>query len=258
MSSVLTAVLLGSVASTTLNDGWYAYHGNPAAVDGKHPTIQMVSEAVTVIVGDESSDVVTDFVFHNSGAATTVRMGFPDGGANDDANEARHTKSGVMTDFRSTVDGRPVKTRFVSDRAIQKRLEYPRWQVKDVPFARGQTRKIRNTYGVSHGADAATGTPVLSVVSYIVSTGRTWKGTIKSATFSFTFTKKALPIMPRFLIERDFDDVDRLRSFWTENRDAVLYRGPGSVRKDGRTITFSVKDFVPRTDIFLKFRPRFS
>jgi hypothetical protein len=117
------------------------------------------------------------FRFRNDGPATKVLMAFPEngylgGGATDkDLPKARRSNFGY---FRTAVDGSPFQARLVKGMPEADGLGYAHWWVKEVPFAKGQTRTIVNEYQGGY----AWGPPWSNVTgfSYVLRTGASWKG----------------------------------------------------------------------------------
>ena len=73
------AALALIVQAARADDGGISFGGSPHLLKG-HATVAMKSEVVKMDVHDKVIKVDCRFLFHNSGPACTVRMGFPDEG----------------------------------------------------------------------------------------------------------------------------------------------------------------------------------
>ena len=149
---------------------------------GEHKTIRMVREQIEMRVG--TNDYVTDahFVFHNSGAATTVRMGFPEG-AGGDSDFAEIKKKTSFKEFETWVDGRRIKATRLLSKAQEEIFEFDAYWVKSVRFARGQTRHVRVRYRSELGS-----TSDQSQYMFYDFTGGNWKGKVDESTLRIVFT----------------------------------------------------------------------
>jgi hypothetical protein len=148
---------------------------------GEHKTIRMMREQIVMTIG--RNDYVTDarFVFHNDGAATTVKMGFPEG-ADGDSDFTSLKRKTAFKEFQTWVDGREIKaTRMVAD-ANEEDFSLDVFWVKTVHFARGQTRQVRVRYrsdiGISTDGDFV----------FYDFTGGNWKGKVAQSTLRVKFT----------------------------------------------------------------------
>ncbi len=198
-----------------------------------HPSVRMVSETVKVRLSDKAARVHCEFTFKNEGKQCAVKMGFPEQSA-----ASGEGGLGILYGFRSWVDGKPVKCTYKRGKE-QSAHEYESsrdsWYVKDVPFEAGQTRKVVDEY--SSGLDVSANSMQTSYeipwsFTYVLRTGRNWKGTIGKATIIL--------------------DVSRVDEVHYE-----IVRSPaGSVRaKD--TLTWTFTDFEPTEDISIDLVPRF-
>jgi len=133
----------------------------------------MVRERIDIHMGQRK--VNAEFLFQNTAnAPTRVLMGFPEEGGGD-IEVPGPNRSTWFKSFRSWVDGEPV--------AVQRRpsegddMFYKQWWTKEVTFAARQERTVRNEYVTTLGG-SATG---ISWLTYVLSTGRPWQGTIGEA-----------------------------------------------------------------------------
>ncbi|MCX5772313.1 MAG: YARHG domain-containing protein, partial [Candidatus Hydrogenedentes bacterium] len=140
-----------------------------------HPTVVMESAKINVHLASER--VECNYVLHNTGKETDVLVGFPErswgGGAG----------SKGFKDFRSYVDGQEVP---VEPRPALTNLGggFERFWVKEVHFAGGQTRAVRNTYFGGRGTGGAGDEWFV----YDVSTAASWKGRIGDILVSVDLT----------------------------------------------------------------------
>ncbi len=146
--------------------------GTVSALDTTTP-VRMVRERIDIHMGQRK--VNAEFLFQNTAnAPTRVLMGFPEEGGGD-IEVPGPNRSTWFKSFRSWVDGEPV--------AVQRRpsegddMFYKQWWTKEVTFAARQERTVRNEYVTTLGG-SATG---ISWLTYVLSTGRPWQGTIGEA-----------------------------------------------------------------------------
>jgi hypothetical protein len=256
--SLLGLLLLSLAMPALANDGWVGYGGAPRLMKEGHPTIRMVSEEVWVTVRKERVVVQCDFVFRNEGAATKVRIGFPDY----DTDTHIDPKTGPRTTFnwfQAFVDGRRVKTKLELDK------DELGWQVKEVAFGRNQVRKLRNRYEVPTGGMNLKSHPddtydLVNRFSYVLHTGSSWKGTIgRSDVYVFFAHDAPLPPGPLRLVTDApafSDDGEAEAQFWKSNRNGVAARGPSNpVLVGPRTLRFTRKNWRPTKDddLYLTF-----
>lgn len=142
----LAGVLGGGAARA--DDGGITYGGAPRLLAG-HPSVSMQSEVVRMKVGRKRVRVTCDFVFHNSGRAGRVRMGFPDRGEGDGdpgRSDPKEAPKGTFLSYASWVDGKGVPTRIVRSSDSSQV-----WHAKTVSFAAGATRRVRDVYTLEAG-----------------------------------------------------------------------------------------------------------
>lgn len=196
----------------------------------EHSSVRMVSERVDVKItrGIEQWEVPTAkvrcvFYFRNEGPATTVKMGFPE----DSYADAVDTRSmtSKLEHFQSWVDGKRIGTRLLLDKKNHGQT-FGAWHVKDVPFARGQTRKIVDTYTGGIGAEVG-GTVWFE---YTLQSGASWKGSIGEAVIRV--------------------DASALRSRYGASAS------PGGYVERGGIFTWTLRNLEPTKDIDVSFSPR--
>lgn len=198
----------------------------------EHPSVRLVKERVTVRLGTETATVRCEFHLKNEGKACEVKMGFPehawaygDGGTN-----LR------MSEFRSRVDGRLVKMKYQVSPKPPKRfrdeeMSYEAWYTKIVKFPAGQTRVVVDTYKCEIGGWGDVSGEYFLLFSYILQTGRSWKGKIGDAVISVD-----APAYPR----RHFD----------------VTGSPAGYEQRRTALVWTLRDFEPKADIEVKIKPR--
>ena len=158
-------------APARADDGAIEAVGGAVQAMRSHKTIAMESEFVHARVSPDSVRVECLFVLHNRGPATRVTIGFPCRSSGADVDHATPFRW-----FRSYVDGAPVQVRELPDSTLQSYGDFGSWWVKEVAFASGQTRTLRETYvaepGMSYPNDHS--------FEYVLETGATWAGPIGS------------------------------------------------------------------------------
>ncbi|HZH97639.1 MAG TPA: hypothetical protein VEX38_01595 [Fimbriimonadaceae bacterium] len=185
----------------------------------------MLAESINIRLKDRKAAVEVLFTFKNHGKATRVTMGFPEEGS------AGGNRS--MKGFRSWIDGVPAKVK--RRRLTPTRGEEASWKavyLKEVPFRRGQTRRVRVTYTGIYGGDV-TGRAMLE---YVLRTGKTWKGPIGQCRITVDWTQLKKYAAP----ELDVPDVDPK---W---------------RQIGRTRSQTlIRNLRPQTDLIINLVPGF-
>lgn len=257
----MIAFLALSILAT--NDGGLSYGGTPKLMSS-HPGVRMSKEVIRINVHEEIVTADCEFWFSNTGKACEVRMGFPDRGegANDPDEELapEDLKAApprtTMSSFRSWIDGKRVYTKLERGEGSG---QY--WHTKFVKFPAGRTVRVRDLYtqsvsgGMISGEDF-TKTGYLRQVSYILETGRSWKGTIGSTDVRITFSDKDLVRPFRLVEEGTLVDPKSFNFKRMPRRSEVVWRGPARPTVTGSTIRFVKKNWKPRSakdDISLGF-----
>jgi hypothetical protein len=169
--AALVVAVLACVSAGSADDTAVYGVGGALRPMQEHPSIAMEEMLVEARVTPETSTVDCRFVFRNTGAATTVKMGFPESG------NANAGPGAGFTSFETWVDEASVPT------AIEGYLEEPqagtwhRWRVKSVHFAAGEVRRVRVRYSARTTQDTMEGRRF----EYNVGTGGSWKGPIGEA-----------------------------------------------------------------------------
>jgi hypothetical protein len=184
--------------------------------------VEMESEEISIDLEQSTAECV--FVFHNTGKARTVLMGFP--GKLDKSRGSELTPEANLSlhDFKTYVKGKSLPVR--KEKEVKGSLDLPfyeEWFTFEVPFKAGERITVRNTYSftpshVSTG-DVFTG--------YVLQTGSTWKGTIGNARVIF----KLGSIKP-----------------WE-----IVALGPGGYRFEGNGILWEGRDIEPSYDLSLTY-----
>lgn len=170
--SIILVLLIGSTvwANDTAVQG---ASGTVAPLAGEHASIRMVNETVRMEIYPQYYDVQADFLFHNTGKATTVTMGFPETGAGDGYAQYRdHT---AFQNVRTTVDGKSVTAQRLPGKAPHE-MSYMAWWTKEVPFAAGQQRRVTVAYRAPVGE--VVGGERWALYHF---TGGNWAGTVGSS-----------------------------------------------------------------------------
>ena len=168
LASLLLAWALPCAANDSAIEG---VGGRPKMMAGEHRSIAMTSENIQIWMKPGKNYVVqADFIFHNSGKATTVKMGFPEGGYGDVS--AMGQKTSFAT-FATSVDGQNIKATRQIARNNPEGDNFQAFWVKTVPFRAGQTRKVRVRYSAPYGSNVMSE----DFVSYDF-TGGNWRGAV--------------------------------------------------------------------------------
>jgi hypothetical protein len=133
----------------------------------EHPSVVMEEMTVEAQLTAETAEVNCSFVFRNTGGDITVRMAFPESG-----NALARPRG--FTAFTTWVDGVPVPTTIEGLVQHEGSGTWERWRVKSVPFAAGQTRRVRVSYQTPMDQDSIGGRRF----QYRIKSGGSWKGPI--------------------------------------------------------------------------------
>lgn len=140
----------------------------------EHPSVVMEKMLVDADVYPKLAKVQCEFTFWNTGKATQVLMGFPEGG-NSEAQGKGKQPTGFLS-FVTLVDGRVAATRirgYQEDEAGN----WNRWRLTRVPFAAGQRRLVGVRY-TSRMGESEIEDRKGEFFDYLVHTGASWKGRI--------------------------------------------------------------------------------
>lgn len=203
-----------SSSSILANDAAVSGIGGTVELMDEHPTVVMESERVEIGVKSDLVDVTTSFVFRNEGPPVQVKMGFPERGWG----EARKPE---FKSFEAWVDGKPVKvdTTAWEDTGVR----WSRWRMKTVSFGFNQRREVANHYTASTGRV----TDGSKFVTYILTTGKSWKGPVGKADVVIDIS--------------DISDYQTIR------------RSPEGYVRDGNLIKWHFESFEPESEINLSY-----
>jgi hypothetical protein len=210
--------------------------------------VQMAGEQVNITLAEKRVDVEAVFHMYNEGKAGPVRMGYPVGVFEDElhdfkvfaddkpirdvrseANPARPTRGPRLGGMRAPggTPGRPGRN------TERYRFEgpYRKWMVFDVPMGENEPKTVKVRYWVKPAAITDAQKRKLLHYTYTLRTGATWKGRINEA-----------------VIRVALKDVEP---------DRILRKAPVGCKasKDGKTLTWTMRDFKPVDNIELTFLP---
>jgi hypothetical protein len=169
---VYLLVLLAAAVTACADDSAIEGVGGVIAPMNEHPAIVMEKMLVDIHASPDHAAVTCEFVFHNTGKATAVRMGFPESGHS----PGFEGEPSGFADFSTAVDGKPVKTH-IEGLTLFGEGSWRRWRVKEVRFEADQTRTVTVSYAGGIGGDSLGG----RFFEYPVSTGASWKEPIGHA-----------------------------------------------------------------------------
>ena len=219
---LISILILSKACPTHADDAYIRGVGGAAELMYSSRSISMMSEVVTISNPDNPS-VSATFVFHNYGPAENVLIGFPGSGGGVDSNRA----SAKLDNFRSWVDGKPVKVAVIPDAPDSNTLDYSMWYAKYVHFRKGQTRIVVDKYSGGYGGESNGQRDF----AYILKTGASWKGPIGHATIicKLGATSQYMPIQ----------------------------FSPSGFKRVGNTITWNLDSLKPTEDIKISWYPAF-
>jgi len=145
------ALLLLSLAPACANDTAIWGVGGAIRPMQEHPSIAMEKMDLRIHIYRETGRAECHYVFHNTGSATTVRMGFPE-----TVGPVRKGRRIGFLRFSTTVDGRPVPAR-IEGGLVEGPVHTSRWRVKTVRFEAGQRRRVGVSYTSALGITLGTG-----------------------------------------------------------------------------------------------------
>jgi hypothetical protein len=228
------------------DDGGISFGGSPHLMKG-HATVAMKDEVVKMDVQEKVIKVDCKFLFHNSGPACTVRMGFPDqglGAAEPYQGDPVPTGPGLKATFltyESWVDGKKVSTKLVptNDRSLY-------WHTKTVTFKANSDCVIRDVYTLPPGAQMTSENGSYQQTYYVLHTGASWHGPIGRAEIIVSFAPGVVqaPIQLKALNSLPDKDLQRLK--WSEfPQGTVIYEGPCVPKLDRNSLRFVRASFRP-------------
>ncbi|MBL1149624.1 MAG: hypothetical protein HND42_05380 [Armatimonadetes bacterium] len=226
-AALCTLPLLAAAAMA--NDGsWIASGG--AGAFAPNDQIQLVSEDLRIVLGDDVTRVKVTFTFKNSGGGTRVTMAFPEQGSGDVAGPS-------IEKFASWVDGTKVKVTYKALTPQDQGDAYKGVWLKEVAFQKGQTRKVIVEYTVRNYGSVVGD----KGMTYILQTGATWKDDIDDLKITVDWTGVREYSKPEIQTVRIKDE------FGFETAPTTLpWRAPSA-----RIRTLTLKDFEPDFDLDL-------
>jgi hypothetical protein len=176
--ALLAAMVLVSAEVVLGDDGAITGVGGRIRIMDEHPAVVLVAEHVhaRVSVSDDIADVECVFVLANHGAADSVLIGFPESAGGD-------TGARPFLSFHSYVDGKAEPCSRVEGEGGNDPLF---WWTKNVYFASGQTRIIRDEYRSPLGVGAGDSTGYYRIFEYTLWTGSSWSDSIGAASIVLT------------------------------------------------------------------------
>jgi hypothetical protein len=230
---------------STADDGGISFGGSPHLLSG-HPSVSMQSEAVTMDIHKDLIKVECNFVFHNSGPACTVRVGFPDQGLGaaepyqGDPLPTHNLKATFLT-YESYVNGKKVPTKLIptNDRGLF-------WHTKIVNFKGKSDCLIRDVYTLKPGEQVTDENGAYQQTSYVLHTGASWHGPIGKAELTLKFAPDTVsgPIQLKSLESIPKQDISHLK--WSQlPAGTVVYDGLCEPKLDGQTLRFYKENFTP-------------
>lgn len=243
------AALAIIVQAARADDGGISFGGSPHLLKG-HATVAMKSEVVKMDVHDKVIKVDCRFLFHNSGPACTVRMGFPDEGTG-----AAEPYQGfpvprgpnlraTFLSYESWVNGKKVATKLIptNDRSLY-------WHTKVVTFKANSDSVIRDVYTLPPGAQATSENGLYWQTGYVMHTGASWHGPIERAEIIVNMGPDVVkaPIQLKALNSLPEKKIEHLK--WsTLPEGTVIYDGLCCPKVDGNTLRFVRTNFRPTTN----------
>ncbi len=174
---LLTLILFMSPSYCLADDAWVMGNGgNVIMLEGENPSVQMVREWVRMDIYPEHYKVTAQFVFHNIGNKTTLKMGFPE---NNSLYEKDFKKHSGFSYFKTWIDNKRAETKRVYVGGKEEEMLYKAFWVKTIRFKRGQTRIVRIEYSAQAGYAGEEST---KYVGYNF-TGGNWYGKLEDAYF---------------------------------------------------------------------------
>lgn len=238
------------------DDGGISFGGSPHLLKG-HATVAMKDEVVKVDIHEKVINVDCKFLFHNSGPACTVRMGFPDEGKGaaepyqgDPVPTGPNLHATFLT-YQSWVNGKKVPTQLIptNDRSLY-------WHAKTVTFKANSDSVIRDVYTLPPGAQVTSENGLYQQTYYVLHTGASWHGPIGRAEIIVNFDPATIhaPIHLTALGSLPKHSLEFLK--WsTLPEGTIIYEGPSLPKLEGNSLRFVRTNFLPTTsdDIHLYY-----
>jgi hypothetical protein len=221
--------IAASLLALTLFAGPAAFaDGGPAEFTDlfKGPAnVAIKNEVVKIDVGEKFVKVDCSCVFHNSGSACSMRIGFLDNGTKD-------VPQATFTTYDSWVDGKKVKTALIpqTDRNLF-------WQAKTVSFKGNSDCSIRDVYTLPRAAPVTTENGTCQQIHYAFRTAAFLCRPIERMEVTVNFAPNLVsnPIRPRFM----YGDAMN----WSSARPEIIYYYGPSPLVEINTLRFIGRNF---------------
>jgi hypothetical protein len=243
-ASATASLVAASVA--TADDAYISFGGTPHLNSGKDSKISMRKEVIKATVEDNHVLVDCQFVFHNSGPACKIKMGFPDNSTID-----QEKPLGGFRTYKSYVNGKavPVKNEWGKDGA-----QNIVWHTKTVSFPQGADVRVHDVYtDIGSGAEMKAN-EFVQFFRYVLHTAASWSGPVGNVDV-YVELKDQLP--PLKLLSLDaVPDKDYAKCDWSKaSKRTVLFSGFSQPTVDGNTIHFHTTNLhaTKASDISLVF-----
>jgi hypothetical protein len=220
---ILIAYILACTLAYANDQDIVGIGGSLKILNGENPSIQMVSEIVTMDIYPTYYDVKASFIFLNHSNSITVKMGFPETGHGGINLDAIKTTPGFIN-FSTYVDGTltPAKRMMVS--VNDGYGQYKAYWVKEVPFKAKQQRKVDVVYRSKVGDIALPG--LFAEYNF---TGGNWYGKVKESRFIATLH---LPVTYEVHFDGEYN-----ASFYGSNDTRI------NLKPEGNRLYFSQKNW---------------
>jgi hypothetical protein len=244
MRFLAVAIFAGVAAPTALCDNAALTSGGLPTMLKAHKSVTMESEVVKITIHWDRVDVDCSFVFVNHGPSCEVNMGFPDFGLwayADGPPSGKRTPHTMFKSYRSSVDGRMVKTKLVLGKNPGEQ-----WQTQQVSFPKDAKRIVREVYTTDVGGVAVSSDEVWAFASYLLHTGSSWNGNIGTATVIATFAPDSQIALPLRVSFGDFRKTDaKTTSAQLAKPGGVIVSGMSKPDVKGRSLTFTRSNWKP-------------
>ncbi len=244
---ILSVVALAAVPALA-DDAGVAVVGGAVQLLDEHADVRMLSARVTADMYFSVTDVCCEYELKNEGRSQLVTLGFPD-------RPGSFGNQHHLTDFRSWVDGDPLQVEiYNAPEEAESRIK--RWYVRKIWFARGQTRRVVNTYQQPHYRNTS-GTRYFP---YTIWTAGSWKGPIDEMTITVHWREPYLWVYrppEHFDLPAISSDGHTLTWTWADlepTREHVGYLRV-SFYPGWRSVTVDGEEDEPGYDDFLMYPP---
>ena len=173
------------LTGTSFGDDTFIYDNGHAVYPINTDKVRMVSEKITVKMGERHAHVACEFIFENTTQnEITAKLGFPSL-----EHRPELAESGQLRNFTSSINGVKAKVELKNelgkkyDPVLKKSFEFIRpWHIWNVVFPPEQKITIENYYDVSLSFNYYN-----RWFEYILTTGANWKGPIGYAVIEIEY-----------------------------------------------------------------------